>query len=352
MNKQKGFIGAIVLIILALVVVGGGYYVYQKEQLKKPVNFNPQISNTDKTIQNTTTTQNNEPNTTVNNSSSALKQNGDVSSLSLNINTKPNYHVDEYLTGATYNVNYTGPSFDSVILYKQSYKDTAISNGTTLTSVTYSTDFHTIKTGGITSNVSVLYPATSNIVINGQVAQPINVFSNEGDYVLTMSIYKCSDLITNGIACSSKNVPSSDDLKKQTPFKSISKTITVLAKEQKSIPEGKTLLDCAVDTKDPLCAEKFIDLFQKNLTACNPSTGHTYIGWEPVFGIIRSYTILGTKNNVCVINFGVLKTSQTPPSFLDKTMTCTYSDSERTMDNVAGVKNCTGQLYDAIKNSE
>ncbi|MEK7463142.1 MAG: hypothetical protein AAB621_02160 [Patescibacteria group bacterium] len=282
-------------------------------------------------------------------STSSIDQNISTSSLILSINAKDTYKVNEYLTGATYKLNYTGTSFDAVILYKQSLTVSGTVPGATMSYTAYDTDFRTINAGGFISDVTVLSPIQTNIEVNGQKGQIVNVFSNEGKYMLTMSVYKCSDIASSG-KCPSGNV-SVDNILKQTPIKTVSKTITVAGKEEVSIPAGKTVLDCDYK-KDPLCGQNFLDLFEANLKSCKPSIGTTPIGMEPLLGIMRSYEILGVEDNLCVINFSLLKiktAEDVPPAILNKTMNCKYGDLEKTIQNVADIKNCSGPLYDELQ---
>jgi len=196
-------------------------------------------------------------------------------------------------------------------------------SGVTKSYVAYDTDFRTINTGELTSDVRVLSPAQINVEVNKQKGQIVNVFSNEGEYVLSMSVYKCSDIVREG-RCSSENV-SVDHILKQKPLKSVSKTIIVKGKAPVTIPVEKTILDCydtKYNVKDAGCVLSFLNSFEKSLRLCTSGKGTVAIGFEPTMRIFRSYNVLGVKNNLCVIEFSFLKTKDIPPTLLDKTMTC------------------------------
>lgn len=114
----------------------------------------------------------------------------------------------------------------------------------------------------------------------------------------------------------------------------------------------KTVLDCGAE--DAGCVAKYIDLFEVNLKSCKPSTGTVVIGFEPALGLYRNYIIAGEKNGSCPVTFSFLETSfpetpNVPPEFLGKEMTCKYSKSERTLEQVSSSKNCSGVLYDELK---
>ena len=109
----------------------------------------------------------------------------------------------------------------------------------------------------------------------------------------------------------------------------------------------KTVLDCFGNT-DPQCTLSFLEEFSQNLENCSIHKGTTPIGWEPILGIFRSYEITGLQNNTCSVNFEILDSGSLPPELLNKTMTCNYNESERTIETVASGKNCSGTLYEAF----
>jgi len=119
-----------------------------------------------------------------------------------------------------------------------------------------------------------------------------------------------------------------------------------------STTTNNSVLDCydsKLNVKDAQCVLNFANAFEKNLQSCTVSKGTVPIGWEPALGIFRSYNILGVENNVCVIDYSFLNTNTVSPTLLNKTMTCTYEDSERTVQSVANTDNCSGPLYDALQ---
>ena len=330
MTKKFIVIGLVVILFAGVTTAAVLFFFpYKTKQQPPQINDNNSTQQGIKVEQNTSTT-------------SSL-----TSSLILSINVKDNYKVNEYLTGDTYNLSYNGPSFDAVILYKQSFTASGTVPGVTMSYVAYDIDFRNINTGGFISDIKVLSPAQIKIEINEQKGQIVNVFSNEGKYVLSMSVYKCSDIVSIG-KCSAENI-STDQILKQEPLKSVSKTIIVKGKAVTTAPTGKTILDCFdanYNVKDAACGLNFTDSFEKNLRPCTPYKGTVAIGVEPIMQIFRSYNILGVKNNLCVIEFSFLKTRDIPLTLLDKIMTCKYGDSERTIEKVAKAENCTGPLLD------
>ncbi len=164
------------------------------------------------------------------------------SSIILSINTKENYKVSEDITGATYDLKYTGPSFDAVILYTKKYQSSSTSTATTSLN-TSSLDFKTISEGESISDISFAAPAEVKLVatsteatstIASEVVGSVNYFSDEGTYTLSMSVYKCSAVAVSG-KCSAENVSVAKILK-QKPIVSISKTINVMT-EIEALPE-------------------------------------------------------------------------------------------------------------------
>lgn len=280
-------------------------------------------------------------------------------SLQLSIATKKTYQVNEYMTGIKYQATYQGPAFDAVVLYKQSYVIAPISNADSNVSVgvkgsmnTYDLDFRTINAGGFITSTPASTPLSgSGITVNGKKTpiSSLNIFQNEGTYVFTMSVYKCSDIVPGG-KCTADNV-SAENVVKLTPLKTVSETVTVKGKLVVPVKQGQTVLSCFGST-DPLCLSKFMDLFKDNLLSCRPSEGTTPIGLEVLAGLYRNYKIVGIQNNLCVVNFSLLAAPGADPTFqalVGQSMTCKYQDSKRTIPSVASTDNCAGPLYDSLQ---
>lgn len=310
MRKGLTSIGIISIIIGLFVLIGAAYFVYQKY-----LKISPQLPELKPSEQ-----------------------------LELDILIpKTTYKTGEKFTNGKYWLKYEGPSFMGIVAYDEYKKgfENRASHGRSV---------GLIKTGDFDSGLQSHRQAL--IALNLNVTGNQDYFIEPGEYVYTISVFKCSDvgLIQN---CDTR-AATPELLSNFKPLKSASKTITVagenVSKEviKPSIPAEKTVLDCD-NVKDPMCIYRFLDLFKENLKLCKPSKGTVVIGWEFAMGIFRSYEIIGVENHLCIINFSFLKTEQISPILLDKKMTCKYSDSERNTEKVAKADNCTGPLYDELK---
>jgi hypothetical protein len=264
--------------------------------------------------------------------------------LSLEIlNLKDVYEVGEKFSGK-YLIDYKGESFEGIVLYK--------------CGPAYTKEFKVIDPG-ITELPFLNFSGGSEEISEGnyRLTQHSDTFSREGEFEYVASIYKCSDLDLGERECS-------DDLSDfrlslfsdVDPIASVSKTIKVVERSlSSSISEDKnTILKC-LENEDSQCILEFLDLFKERLQSCEPSEGTVTIGWEPAMGIVRGYRILGEENGLCVVTFWFLDTrdlfSDTedfPESLLNKQMNCEYSESERTIEKVAGAENCTGPLLEEL----
>ncbi|MFH1611803.1 MAG: hypothetical protein ABH887_00840 [bacterium] len=271
--------------------------------------------------------------------------------------SKDTYEVGEKFIGGEYRMQYKGDKFKGIILYGK-YRE-GFEN-----KIAYDKSVKTIETGDSKLQQLTAFRMdktgfeNTGIMINGK-----DFFQEAGNYMFTMSVFKCSDIGLQDEECLADI--SNEFVLKFQPFNSISKTITVIAieedisKEIIFIPDvldvqresvEKTVLDCDIE-KDPYCTLDFLDIFKKNLQSCKPSKGTTVIGFEPAIGIFREYEIIGVKNGLCVVNFSFLEAENiVSVSLLNKEMTCKYSDFERTIEKVATSENCTGLLYDAVRN--
>lgn len=266
--------------------------------------------------------------------------------LDLDITTpKDIYKVGEKFTGGKYLLTYNGESFNTIVLYAKSRK--GFENR-----VAYDTVAGIIKTGDFDSNSGLRDALQAFKMDQTGFEAGKDSFQESGEYIFTMSVYKCSGIGLEDKDCSASTP--TEFILKFKPLDSISKIISVIAgtsKKETILPtptEGitkGTVLDC-IGVEDPQCTLKFLDLFTKNLQLCKVSEGTTSIGWEPAMGLLRGYKILGIKNNLCVINFWFLKTKDIPATLLDKQMTCKYGASERTIEKVAKGENCTGPLLE------
>jgi hypothetical protein len=309
--NQKGIapIAIILIIIGVLVIVGGIYFVSQK--FLKPV----------------------EP------SEQQIKEEDEKPETSLElIIPKDTYKVGEQLTNEKYVLTYKGEAFKGIILYRR------------LLSLEVSGSDILVKTieSGTTELPFLNFSGGTEKISEGhfRLTPHSDTFNQADKFEYITSVYKCSDLGLSEEKCSEETPV--DLILKFEPIASVSKTITVI--KDVSVPTEKTVLDC--DVKDPKygeCTYKFLDLFEENLKLCKPSKGTTPIGWEPAMGIFRGYEIVGIEDNLCVVDFTFLKTTEIPDTLLDKKMVCKYSVSERTIEKVAGIENCTGPLYDELK---
>lgn len=264
--------------------------------------------------------------------------------LDLNIITpKDTYKIDEVFKG-DYLLKYEGPSFKGIVAYNE-YKKGVEERGS------HSVAIGTIKTGDFDSELSILRQALTPFILNATDEQK-DSFHEAGEYVYTMSVYKCDDVGLKQNCDTRAATP--ELLSNFQPLATVSKVILVTNGDSKDIlptliqkTTEKTILDC-VGIEDPQCTLKFLDLFKQNLQSCKVSKGTTLVGWEPAMGLFRGYEILGIQNNLCVINFWFLKTKDTPVIILDKQMTCKYSVSERTIEKVAKAENCTGPLLEEM----
>jgi hypothetical protein len=256
---------------------------------------------------------------------------------------KDTYGVGEKFTGGKYWLTYKGKPFKGIILYGKSrrgFEDRAA----------YSRSAGTIETGSFDSNLSMLREALTAFKIdNVGFVTACDSFQEAGEYIFTISVYKCSDIGLQDDKCSA-NV-SSDFILKSKPLKSVSRVITVVGasskEEEITTPTVKTVVDCD-SVKDSSCHQRFLDLFLENLKLCKPSKGTVPIGMEPLMGLFRSYEIMGMENNLCIVNFALLETPNLPATLSNKTMTCKYSNIERTIETVANGVNCSGLLYDQL----
>lgn len=267
--------------------------------------------------------------------------------LSLDIMTpKDTYKVGEKFTGGKYLLSYNGDPFKAIVLYTKSRKGFEDKS-------THSKLAGSIKTGDFDAN-PILREALRTFKMDETGFETgKDSFQEAGEYIFTMSVYKCSDIGLKDEDCTART-PTELILNFQ-PLNSVTKIITVIdeevQKEETVLPEPEneiteeTVLDC-IGVEDPQCTLKFLDLFTENLQSCKASKGTTPIGWEPAMGLYRGYEILGIQNNLCVINFWFLKTNDIPATLLDKQMTCKYSASERTIEKVAKGENCTGFLLE------
>jgi hypothetical protein len=271
-------------------------------------------------------------------------QSEEASQLSLEIlNLKDVYEVGEKFSGK-YLIDYKGESFEGIVLYK--------------CGSAYTKEFKVIDPG-ITELPFLNFSGGSEEISEGhyRLTQHSDTFRKEGEFEYITSIYKCSDLDLGGRECSDDfsdfrlNLFSDVD-----PIASVSKTIKIVEKSLPSfVPENEnTVLKCLED-EDPQCVLDFSDLFEERLQSCEPSEGTVAIGFEPAMGIVRGYRILGEENGLCVATFWFLDTrdlfSDTedfPESLLNKQMNCEYSESERTIEKVAGTENCTGPLLEEL----
>lgn len=266
--------------------------------------------------------------------------------LDLDITTpKDTYKVGEEFTGGKYLLTYNGESFKAIVLYAKSRKGFEDKTA-------YSKAAGNIKTGDFDSNPGLREVLQAFKMDKTGFEVGKNSFQEAGEYIFTMSVYKCSDIGLEDKDCPA-STPTEFILKFQ-PLGSISKTISVIAetpKEKITLPTPPeeiikgTVLDC-IGVADPQCTLKFLDLFTENLKLCKTSKGTAPIGWEPAMGLFRGYEILRIQNNLCVINFWFLKTKDIPSTLVDKQMTCKYSATERTIEKVAKGENCTGPLLD------
>ncbi len=266
--------------------------------------------------------------------------------LNLDIRTpKDTYKVGEKFTGGKYLLTYNGDSFKTIVLYAKSRKGFE-------DKVAYSKAAGNIKSGDFDSNPGLREALQGFKMDKTGFEVGKDSFQEAGEYIFTISVYRCSDIGLEDKDCSA-SIPTEFILKFK-PLDSISKIILVIAeasKEETTLPTPieeitkGTVLDC-IGVEDPQCTLKFLDLFTKNLQLCKASKGTTPIGWEPVMGLFRGYEILGIQNNLCVINFWFLKTKDIPATLLDKQMTCKYGASERTIEKVAKGENCTGPLLE------
>ncbi|MDP2967526.1 MAG: hypothetical protein Q8N87_03920 [bacterium] len=308
--NQKGIapIAIILIIIGVLVIVGGIYFVSQK--FLKPV----------------------EP------SEQQIKEEDEKPETSLElIIPKDTYKVGEQLTNEKYVLTYKGEAFKGIILYRR------------LLSLEVSGSDILVKTieSGTTELPFLNFSGGTEKISEGhfRLTPHSDTFNQADKFEYITSVYKCSDLGLSEEKCSEETPV--DLILKFEPIASVSKTITVI--KDVSVPTEKTVLDC--DVKDPKygeCTYKFLDLFEENLKLCKPSKGTTPIGWEPAMGIFRGYEIVGIEDNLCVVDFTFLKTTEIPDTLLNKKMVCKYSVSERTIEKVAGIENCTGPLYDEL----
>lgn len=308
--NQKGIapIAIILIIIGVLVIIGGIYFVSQK--FLKPV----------------------EP------SEQQIKEEDEKPETSLElIIPKDIYKVGEKLTNEKYVFTYQGEAFKGIVLYR--------------CGAAFNREIKTIEPG-VTEFPFLNFSGGTEKINEGhfKLTPHSDTFNGEGEFEYITSIYRCSDLELNEEECS-EDLPLDlflDLVSEFEPIAFVSKTITVI--KDLSVPEGTTVLDC--DIKDPEyaeCTSKFLDLFEENLKLCKPSKGTTPIGWEPAMGIFRGYEIVGIEDNLCVVDFTFLKTTEIPDTLLNKKMVCKYSISERTIEKVAGIENCTGPLYDELK---
>lgn len=269
--------------------------------------------------------------------------------LDLDIVTlKDTYVVGEEFSGGKYLLSYTGDPFRGIILYGKSRKG--------FEKTGYDKIGGKIKTGDFDSNLSILRVALMAFKMDkfGYEAGEES-FQEAGEYIFTMSVYKCADIGLEDEKCS-VSVPT-DFILKFKPLGSVSKTILVVEKtetkpEAESAPSKIAVLDCDF-FRDTDCPAKALSFFEENLKLCKPSKGITGVGWEPIIlQIFRNYEIFGTENNLCVVNFSVIKAPGAPSSpvdtLLNKKMVCKYSATERTMEKVVEGKNCTGPLYDEM----
>lgn len=309
--NQKGIAPiAIILIIIGILVIGGGIY-FINRNISESTEQLPESKQT----------------------------------LELDITTpKDTYEVGEKFTGGEYLFQYNGDTFKVIILYSQYRKGFEDKTA-------YSKTAGVIKTGDFDSFPSALRMRLTAFKMDetGFMAGR-DSFEDPGEYTFTMSVFKCSDIGLDEEECSA-STPNEFILNFE-PLNSVSKTITVVDKsisKETTTPAEKTVLDC--DIKGPKyaeCTSKFLDLFEENLKLCKPSKGTTPIGWEPAMGIFRGYEIVGIENNLCVVNFTFLETTEIPDTLLNKKMVCKYSVSERTIEKVAALENCTGPLYDEL----
>jgi hypothetical protein len=256
--------------------------------------------------------------------------------LDLDITTpKDTYKVGEKFTGGKYLLTYNGESFKAIVLYAKSRKGFEDKTA-------YSKMAGNIKTGDLDSNPGLQETLQAFKIDKTGFEVGKDSFQDAGEYIFTMSVYRCSDIGLEDKDCPA-STPTESILKFQ-PLDSVSKIISVIDGASEEITKG-TVLDC-IGVEDPQCTLKFLDLFTENLKLCKASSGTAPIGWEPAMGLFRGYEILGIQNNLCIINFWFLKTKDIPATLLDKQMTCKYSASERTIEKVAKGENCTGPLLD------
>lgn len=267
--------------------------------------------------------------------------------LDLNITMpKDTYKVGEKFTGGKYLLTYNGESFKAIVLYAKSRKGFEDKTA-------YSKAAGNIKTGDFDSNPGLREVLQAFKMDKTGFEVGKDSFQEPGEYIFTMSVYKCSDIGLEDKDCSA-STPTEFILKFQ-PLATVSKVILVTngtsggatsPTPAQEITKG-TVLDC-IGVEDPQCTLKFLDLFTQNLQSCKASKGTTPIGWEPAMGLFRGYEILGMQNNLCVINFWFLETKDIPATLLGKQMTCKYGTSERTIEKVAKGENCTGPLLEEM----
>ncbi len=315
MNK-KGFapIALIMGLVIILAVIGGIYYVSKKPAL---IQQNGQVAQNNYQV--ATSTQ--------------------QSNLELNIITpKDTYKVSEKFTGAKYWLKYEGEPFEGIVAYDE-YKKGSEDR------ILHGRAVGEIKTGDFDSNLAILRQALLPFNLNSTGNK--DYFTETGEYVYTISVYKCEDV---GLKenCSTK-AATPELLSNFKPLKSVSKTIVVTNQAKPntiiSTSSSKTVLDCG---QDGTCTMNYLNAFEANLKSCKPSTGTTPIGWEPTMGIYRSYEIVGLEGDLCVIKFSFLKTDKILSTWLGKEMVCKYTASERNITAVASSKNCSGPLLDEI----
>lgn len=281
--------------------------------------------------------------------STQINQINQKTELSLEIFTpKDTYVVNEKFVDGKYLFNYNGEPFEAVILYGKSRKDLG-------SRVTYSKTGGKIKAGDFDSN-AVLREALLAFKFNENGFQAgRNFFEDTGEYVFSVSVYKCPEAGLENKDCF--DLSSEELILTIDPLATATKIITVTNEglinnetalsEQEIVKTGDSVLNCNI-AEDPLCTYEFLDKFTEHFEICEASNGTTPIGWEPALGLLRGYEIKGIQNNLCVVEFWFLEADGAPSDLLGHKMTCKYKNTERTIEKVAAVENCTGPLLEEI----